>query len=323
MAGTPSFTERAPHEAGFAEVFRREIVPVLERHEAERVALAAKARQWMLGAGAVGAALVIGLTAAGVWNLAIFAGGLAALFAFGAKATYEKRWRTGLSSEVMPIACRFLGDLEHGRLAIQPSRFREVGLVPSHSRAEMEDSVIGAHAGLSFAMTEAHLTDRRTGSKGKTRTVTVFRGILMRIELATEAPSIFFARDHGKLGNWFADTFSSFRRDRARIEVDDPEFEATYETYAKDEAEARAFITPRLTQGLMEVARTETGRDYVAAALAGKNLYLALPRSGDFLALGRLFTPLAVAEEEFHRMLADLTLPRRVIDALRGEGGGG
>lgn len=323
MAGTPSFTERAPHEAGFAEVFRREIVPVLERHEAERVAIAAKARQWMLGTGAGGAALTIGLTAAGLWNFAIIAGGLAAVFTLAAKSTYEKKWQTGLSSEVMPIACRFLGELEHGRQAIQPARFREVGLVPSYTRAALEDPAIGTHAGLAYAMTEARLTERRTGSKGKTRNVTVFRGILMRIELATEAPSIFFARDHGKLGNWLADTFSSFRRDRTRIEVDDPEFEATYETYAKDEAEARAFITPRLTQGLMEVARSETGRDYVAAALAGKNLYLALPRSGDFLALGRLFTPLAVAEEDFHRLLADLTLPRRVIDALRGESGGG
>ena len=90
-----------------------------------------------------------------------------------------------------------------------------------------------------------------------------------------------------------------------------------YETYADDPAAARRFITPRLTGGLLEIARGETGRErYVAAATRGRGFYLAIPRTDDFLALGSLFRPLTVAEDDIHQCLADLALPRRVIEAL-------
>jgi hypothetical protein len=69
----------------------------------------------------------------------------------------------------------------------------------------------------------------------------------------------------------------------------------------------------------LEIARAETGRErYVAAATRGRGFYLAIPRSGDFLALGSLFRPLNVAENDIHQCLADLALPRRVIEALGG-----
>ena len=80
---------------------------------------------------------------------------------------------------------------------------------------------------------------------------------------------------------------------------------------------ARRFITPSLTAGLLEIACGETGSArYVTAATRRRGFYLAIPRSGDFLALGALFRSLNVAEDDFHQCLADLALPRRVIEAL-------
>ncbi|MEM9145554.1 MAG: hypothetical protein AAGC57_05095, partial [Pseudomonadota bacterium] len=49
-----SFTERGPLETGFAEIFQTRIVPVLERHEAERVSLKTKAVRAMSIAGVGG-----------------------------------------------------------------------------------------------------------------------------------------------------------------------------------------------------------------------------------------------------------------------------
>ena len=144
-----------------------------------------------------------------------------------------------------------------------------------------------------------------------------FRGLLIRIELAGEAPDIYFARDRGGLANRLSEAFSPVRQGRERIEAGSPDFEALYETYASDPAAARRFITPRLTDGLLEIAQGETGRTrYVAAATRGRGFYLAIPRRDDFLALGSLFRPLTVAEDDFHQCLADLALPQRVIEAL-------
>lgn len=312
------FTEQGEHERGFADVFRREIVPIVDRHEEMRKAASRKAVLWItvsIVVGALGAAL---LFAIGIWNFAIMAGVVGVIAAFGVFSHHQKKWQTGLSAEIMPLACTFLGELEYGKQRIEPAQFSALGVVETFSGMTLEDPVNGTHAGLSYAMTEARLTQRRSSGKSGSKTVTVFKGLLIRIELATPAPSIFFARDRGGVGNWIADRFSAARRGRRKLEIGDPEFEATYETYADDEVAAREFITPRLTSGLMEVARAEAGRDYISAALSGRHLWLALPRKGEFLTLGALFRPLRVGEEDIHALLTDLMLPRRVIDALRG-----
>lgn len=310
------FTERGGAERGFSEVYRREIVPILDRYETERREVSGAAKKWMAVAVLGGVGLAAALFAFGVWNIAIFAGIAGVFGAFAVHGQHQKRWQTGLSAEVMPIACRFLGDLDYGSQRLSAGEFSALGIVPSHSRASLEDPVSGTHQGLGFAMTEARLTQRRSSGKGGSRTVTVFRGLLIRIELAAEAPTIYFRRDRGSVGNWFADLFAG--SSRTKIEIEDPDFEATYETWAEDPGAARAFITPRLTDGLMEVARSEAGGTFVAAAVSGRYLRLALPRRDDFLTIGSLFSPLHVPERDFHELLDDLTLPRRVIDAFRG-----
>ncbi len=312
------FRETKPHEQGFGEVFHREIVPILQRHEEERQAAAGNAKKWMLVAAAIGAAVTALLFAVGVWNFGIMAGFVAVFVPFGIKGSIQSKWRRGLSHEVLPIACDFLGELKYGSQKISPSAFTELGVTPRFSKVELDDAMTGSHGGLDYAITEARLIQRRSSGKSGSKNVTVFRGLLMKIELAEPAPSIFFARDHGGVGNWFADVFSSHRRGREKIEIADPEFENTYETYADDPEAARAYITTRLTEGLMLVARAETGTDYVSAALSGKGLYIAIPRKEEFLQLGSLFRPLHFAERDFHELLDELTLPRRVIDAFRG-----
>jgi hypothetical protein len=131
-------------------------------------------------------------------------------------------------------------------------------------------------------------------------------------------PGIYFARDRGGIANRLSEAFSTARRGREKIDTGVADFEVLYETYTDDPAAARQFITPRLTDGLLEIARGETGAErYVAAATRGRGFYLAIPRTGDFLAMGSLFRPLNVAEDDIHQCLADLALPRRVIEALR------
>jgi hypothetical protein len=237
----------------------------------------------------------------------------------GSYGYYQKKWASGLSSGVIPIMSDFLGGMSHGGPALSPGEFEDLGVVPTHSGSNLDDTVTGTYNGLGYTLTEARLTKRTSSAKGRTRTRTVFRGLMIRIELAEDVPEITFARDRGSLANRISEAFSPVRRGRDKIDTGFPNFEEHYEVYATDPAAARQFITPRLTTGLLEIARGETGAQrYVAAATRGRGFYLAIPRSDDFLGLGSLFRPLAVAEDDFHQCLADLALPRRVIEALGG-----
>ncbi len=311
------FTEETPLEQGFAHVFRDRIVPVLRRQETQRREMRGKAMMWIAAsalAGAAGAAAGVMLE----WGIAPFIAPFLALGAsFVTYGHYQKKWTTGLMSEVIPVMCDFLGSMTYGGQRLSPAEFEDLGVVPTHTGARLDDTVNGTHHGRAFTLTEARLTTRTRTSKGRTRTQTVFRGLMIRIDLAEDVPQIYFARDRGGIANRLSEAFSPVRRGREKVETQFPDFEDLYETYTDDPAAARRFITRRLTDGLLEIARGETGAErYVAAATRGRGFYLAIPRTDDFLGLGSLFRPLNVAEDDFHQCLADLALPRRVIEAL-------
>ncbi len=327
------FIERAPHEQGFAAVFEREVVPILERQEEARAAALGRRDHWRGKVLKYGLPVVLVLAALSAWAFLsgwIVAGAITAFFAvFSVMAAgmvyfvigryHEKMWSQGMATEVLPIVCDFLGDVAYGDANIRPGTFRELGIVPSFSIDRVYDPVSGTHGGLRFDLAEVVLQRKTSGSNNQTRYVTAFRGLLMTIALEAPAPTIIFTRDRGGVGNWLKDTFSAGKH--TRIEIDDPEFEAAYETFAEDPDAARAYITTGLTRGLLAVAQDEAQRDVVAAALKDRTLYLAIPRKEDFLNVGKLNAPMDTEGEIFHRFLSDLTLPRRVIDALRGARG--
>jgi hypothetical protein len=292
-------------------------VPILRRQEKQRQVMRRKA---LTGIG-VSALAGAGGAAAGFmleWGNATFiAPFLAVVAGFISYGYFQKKWTTGLMSEVIPVMCDFLGGMRYGGETLSPARFEELGVVPHHTGSSLDDTVSGSHNGLGYTLTEARLTTRVSTGKGRSRTKTVFRGLMIRIELAGEAPEIYFARDRGGLANRLSEAFSPVRQGREKIETQFPDFEEFYEAYANDPSAARRFITRRLTDGLLETAQGETGSArYVAAATRGRGFYLAIPRTDDFLALGSLFRPLNISEDDFHQCLADLALPRRVIEAL-------
>ncbi|MEM0988389.1 MAG: DUF3137 domain-containing protein [Pseudomonadota bacterium] len=310
------FTENAPHEEGFSPIFHEKIVPILKHHEGLRKEYAKQAMIGMGGSGTVG----VGGAGAGVGyesEFGLLGGGVGLFGIFAVRAYYQNKWKGGLGGEILPILCDFLGEVSYGSQMIDVNAFTRLGVIPSYNESSLDDPVNGTHDGLSWAMTEAILKTRSRDSKGRTRTSTVFRGLLFSVEIVGPAPRIFFGTDRGGVGNWFSETFSSSRKGLEKLEVDHPEFERVYEVYASDPDAARRYLNGNLISGLLEVAKSETSKKYIACAMEGDRLYLALPRSGDFLGLGSLFRPVTTIESDLHEALADLTLPGRLIDKLR------
>lgn len=312
-----SFTEQTPREAGFRQVFETQIVPILERHEAKRLDYRKKALIGM-GATGTGSAGAFGAGATYDSEFGLFGGLAGGVGTWAVKAYFESQWRAGLGSQILPILCEFMGEMTYGEQRIRLAQFERLGVVPRFDQSTLEDPVVGSHDGLDWQMTEARLQTVSRDSKGRKRTSTVFRGLLFMIAIQGPAPRIFFGRDRGGALNWLSETFSSSRSGLEKLEIDDREFESVYETYTDNPAAARAFIDHRLTAGLLEVARVESGKAYISCAMEGDWLYLALPRSGNFLGLGSLFKPLTTIEADLHEAIADLDLPARVLDRLRG-----
>ncbi|MEM7422370.1 MAG: DUF3137 domain-containing protein [Pseudomonadota bacterium] len=315
-----SFTERAPFEAGFEQIFQRDIVPILKDHERRRKDLAKQATIGMGGAGVVGAGTTGGSALGGAdfgIGLGLFVGVGGVL---GLRGFFSQKYTSALAEQVLPILCEFFGDVTYGQQKINPGAFSQLGVVGSYHNASLEDPCSGTYRDISYALTEARLTRKSRDSKGRTKTTTVFRGLLIEIGLFNPAPHIYFAKDRGSIGNWFSETLGSARDGLTKFNVPHEEYEKIYETYAADVGAAQAFVTPQIVNGLLEIGQIHSSNPrYVSAAMKGTSFYVAIPLKRGFLQVGSLFKPLTDVEDDLHEALADLTLPKRVIDAFLGD----
>ena len=76
---------------------------------------------------------------------------------------------------------------------------------------------------------------------------------------------------------------------------------------------------PDFAQVLLDIAEQRIGkRDHIAAAFQGRRFYLALPKPGGFMPLSGYHVDPEDYGEQCRKTLADLAIPRQVIDRLLG-----
>lgn len=96
------------------------------------------------------------------------------------------------------------------------------------------------------------------------------------------------------------------------VELENPEFEELFCTYASDPVEARYILSPSLMQRLLDY-RKRTARE-LRVAFADEHLYLALPSTTDLFE--HLPSSLDQAHRAMRRWIADLELATGIIEEL-------
>lgn len=312
-----TFSERTPEEAGFSAIFDAKIVPFLKDMEGERAEKHAKSRlhfKMLIGAAVALAALAIylelyvGIFAA--FGLAIL--GTNALKHFSGRGINER-----LAGFIGPILCDFIGDAEHTRKAgksfVDIDRTLKLGILPSYTSSKFEDGIKGTWRGVEYRVLGAKLQKGDNGNGGSS---TVFQGVVFNIATPVPMPRIVFLRERGALTG-LTETMSSARRNLDRLPIPDAEVEKVYAVYTDDIAAAQEKMTPEFGHTLLAISNEEQGGDrYLGAAFDGNRLFLALELNRDFLSLGSFESSLGDFEENLHQALADLMIPRQIIDRL-------
>lgn len=331
-----AFTERAPIEAGFAEIFAREVAPRLDALEQERQHF--NRRGWRH----FGIGVAVGVVAGGALALSIpdevgrlIGGGFGLLFGIlggaAARAHQGGAWTGTVAEAVMPTVCHFLGDLDHDRAArdgFPARRAHDLGLVGHYNRATFEDLLTGTWRDVPFEMVEATLRHRSRKSSGKngssSSTKEVFKGLMFRIGLPEPAPTrIMIARNYGSALNALAGFFSGSRgRGMPRVETGHAAFEKDFELHADDPDAALAYLPPDFLDNLVAIGRHESDKGVkgMRAAFDGGDFFLVLERRKPFMEMTSLRKPVHGVTETLHDVFDDMMVVRRIIDRLKGDG---
>ena len=318
MATVLRSTRAGPHDRQLARLFQHQIAPQLPALEAER----AQGRTRFVATAIVFAAGIPILWAV-LWPLepgwAVLALVLALALGMHVLGSQQRRFRHRVRDLVMPAICEAVGDLRHSAgsaPAIPFDDLESLGLLPRHSRRQVDDVFEGRHRDTDFVMAEARLRYRSGGRRSRTRTV--FRGLIFAIGVPRDVPArILVARESGAIGNRLKGWINGFSG-LERVSLPHPAFEARFEVYSDDPAVARDTVGPAFCDAMIALAEAHDGQP-IQGAFRLRWFYLTIPKRRDEFRLGSLFRSLDDLEEEADRVLQDVRVVHRVIDTLHGD----
>lgn len=318
MATALRSTPAGPRDPQLARLFRREIAPHLPSLEAERAQGRARFITTAI-AFAVGVPIALAL----LWSFdpgwAVLGGVLALALGVHVLGGQQRRFRHRVRDLVMPAICQAVGDLRHSAGAAPGIPFDELeslGLLPRHNRRKIDDVFEGRHRDTGFVMAEARLRYRSGGRRSRTRTV--FRGLIFAIEVPRDVPArILVARESGAIGNRLKSWIKGFSG-LERVSLPHPEFEARFEVYSDHRTVARDTVGPAFCDAMVALAEAHDGQA-IQGAFRLHWFYLTIPKRGDQFRLGSLFRSLDGLEAEAERVLQDVRIVHRVIDTLHGD----
>lgn len=326
MTGQP-FEERAPHETGFAASYRDEILPIFRnsREEARRKARHARiAVRIMLALGFGGAFWLfffypftnpVPRIVAPVFVM-IFTGVLAGVTFQWTRKAFNNR----IKEAIAPVFMRHLGiDRYHRRPPrdFLPLRhLRKLRLLPAYDRSTTEDAISGLWRDVPYELVEAQLQERRSRGDDDDEYVTVFKGLVVRVACPTPMPwTLFESSDAGLLGRWRTGWLK--QKGLRKVDYGPGHGALPFEVFSADPEMARSQLPPPFLRMLEELAQgqgVETRR--MDAGFEGRDFFLCLRRSESFLEIDAF----ELGEEDFaascRAALADMALPRRIIDLL-------
>ena len=294
-------------EAAFQRVYKARIEPCFASNEGDRLAAVNTfKRRATIGAGA--ALTLSALIFVFSREVALALGLGAVAVAIGLLIAYQPLAQVGRSLKrqyCSAIAEAMGATFEIG--AFSPpafDRFRALRLAPGFDRSSFEDRFHGEYKGAGFDLYEAHLEQRRTDSKGRTRYDTVFRGQLVRMSFPRDFLGVTVVRRDAGVFNAFGGGAIDGRK-LERVRLVDSSFEKAFEVWSTDQVEARYLVHPVMMERLIAL---ETG-------LHGKRLRCAF-ENGDLLVAvegGNLFEP-----GDLFKPLADPARARRIVNEIAG-----
>lgn len=298
-------------------LFRREIAPHVPSLQAERI----QGRARFITT-AIAFACGIPMVLYALWPLgpaiAGFAGIVTLALGLHLLGGEQRRFRDRVRALVMPAICQAIGDLRHSTGSAPDIPFdalESLGLLPRHNRCRVDDVFDGRHRDTDFIMAEVRLRYRSSGRRSRTRTV--FRGLILAIGVPREIPArILIARDSGRLGNRLKGWIKSYS-DLQRVAVPHPAFEACFEMYSDQPDAARDLLGPAFCDAMVALADAHEG-ETIQGAFRYPWFYLTLPKRGDQFRLGSLFRPLNELQAEVEQAWQDVQIVHRVIDTLHG-----
>lgn len=308
------FDEHHPELKGFSEYFEKEINPILQTREDERVDKMKKAKLYGIGILLLGIAW-FATTIILKWDDDLYA--IIAVVTIAALGFMYHLLFKDVSEftkqQIVDGICRYVGWSFDSEPSMAPNlnEWSELFLIPtgyegtnfiSGKRVKYEDRISGQAHGAEFDSIEVKLT-RKSGKN----TITDFHGQLMTMTFPRNfLGRTIVLRDKGRFQ-------SKKKSDMKRVGLVDPVFENIFEAYGTDQVEARYLLDPAFMQKLIDLENSINGEKIRFAFYASK-LFVAI-NTGDRYEAGSMRNSL-MDPKRTQRILNEIGAIYDVVDGV-------
>ncbi|KII76246.1 DUF3137 domain-containing protein [Vibrio renipiscarius] len=321
---TPKFDELGEHTQAFTEYYAKNIEPICEQCESERIKalLETKTRYRYFLIPAVALSMLLHyLIVINVPNeivleilLTIFAYLVPIVGCIFYCSGPRHNFQNKIGDTLYKIALRYFGDkYEYSEINKQDiEHYADYRLLPSFDKAGMGAYLSGEHRSLDFSVQQLALYVRDgTDKNDKPRYKTIFSGIGIEID----HPKTFHgltvvATDKGMFGN-----FTSRKKGLERVRLEDPTFESAFEVYGTDQVEARYLLSVATMELFLDLTK-KYGSHIQASFYQGK-LLLLIPTTHPFFKFRANIMKPIVFDQPVYDMFRDITLIHQMIDTLK------
>lgn len=256
-----------------------ELGAVLAQLEVARVEMAAEIEQRMrtrlplglAGGVAVWAWLQHQYAPPGLLELAAFSATGAGIGWAWASAALAQRYRRMYKDQVLPRLAASFGALTfRAARDIDVGALRKQGLFGAFDHSSVEDEITGTYHGVPISIVELRL--ERDQDRSRT---TVFDGLLASVTLPRSlSGTTAIVADGGAFGA----LHDLFRKQGARVRLEDALFERRYQVFGTDQVSARALLTPAFMERFLRLGE-RTGFLAPVALAEDNRLTIALPKA--------------------------------------------
>jgi Protein of unknown function (DUF3137) len=242
----------------------------LDAKAAER--LEAKKQMYTAGGAGIGVGFAIALLAFtfGFGGFGYFFAAIAAGIGLAWAASIRQKMVNQLKQEMNGALAYAMG-VEYSVETTPSTEFATAGefdLLPSYDDDSFQDNWQGEVGGSQFRLYEAKLTEERGSGKNR-HTVTVFQGIIIRLQFARAFTGTTLLRREGFKFTLFGDSKTYGGQKLERIKMVDPAFEDAFDVYGSDQVEARYLVHPAYCERLLELEREFHGAKLSALFFGG------------------------------------------------------
>ncbi len=238
-------------------------------------------------------------------------------FFFGGKEEERRLFKTRILTKI--VSAIDPGLAFHYNCCISEEAFDKTGLFPERiDRFSGEDCVSGSYHGVKLIFSELH-AEKKTESvdrNGHRTTIwqDVFRGVFLIADFQKNFKTRTFVFPDtaenlfGQLIGNFLQKWN-FVREGRMVRMENAEFETYFAVYARDDAEARYLLSPKLMEQMVELRKRFDAR--LSFSFTDSCLNVAIPSMRDFFEM-----PRNPDYDSLKRCLSEFLYFLRIIDEL-------